>query len=112
MRAVVTLALNAGSISEVGSYDGVEVGLLGLSNHGTTGQRSVTVSGVGLGSSGYSVEVTLGATGCEGTEWVSESSVTCKVGSGLGGSLRAVVTAGGAAGSLTGGVSFDVGVGS
>eukprot|EP00961_Rhodomonas_salina_P047963 644073-Rhodomonas_salina.1 len=78
MRAVVTLALNAGSVSEVGSYDGVECAFLGLSNHGTTGQGSVTVSGVGLSSSGYSVVVSTGATGCEGTEWVSESSVTCK----------------------------------
>eukprot|EP00961_Rhodomonas_salina_P090012 1210537-Rhodomonas_salina.1 len=78
MRAVVTLVLNAGSLSQAGSYDGVEFALLGLSNHGTTGQGSLTVSGVGLGSLGYSVEVTLGATWCEGTEWVSESSVTCK----------------------------------
>eukprot|EP00961_Rhodomonas_salina_P138169 1858881-Rhodomonas_salina.1 len=63
-----------------------------LGNHVTTGQGSLTVSGGDLGRSGYSVGGLMGETGCEGTWWVSESSLTCKAPEGTGGSLRAVMS--------------------
>jgi hypothetical protein len=40
-------------------------------------------------------------TGCEETEWVSETSVGCKVGQGVQGSSRTVVTVGERSGSVT-----------
>ena len=43
----------------------------------------------------------------QGTDWVSDTSVRCKVGEGVMGSRRAVVTAGVRSGSLTEGWSTD-----
>eukprot|EP00961_Rhodomonas_salina_P085763 1151879-Rhodomonas_salina.2 len=89
-----------------------------VSNHGTTGQGSLTLdrdhgwihtllSGTGIESSGNSVGVGAGERRCEAKGWVSDSSVTCKAGSGLGRGIRAVVTVWGAGGTGTEGVSFD-----
>ena len=43
-------------------------------NRGGTGSASVTVRGAGLGLVAYTSMVRSGATGCEGTEWESETS--------------------------------------
>ena len=51
-----------------------------------------------------------GQTGCEGTEWESETSVRCMMGSGTWGTLIAVVTAGGRGGSISMAVSMDSGM--
>jgi hypothetical protein len=49
-----------------------------------------------------------GHTGCEATEWASDSWIRCKVSESSGGSWRAVVTVEGRAGSLTEAWSVDV----
>ena len=51
----------------------------------------------------------MGVSGCEGTAWVSESSMVCKVGSGTGASLVIVVTGSVCVGSMSGARSYDVG---
>ena len=49
----------------------------------------------------------MGYTGAEATEWVSESSVVCKMGAGAFGSVSLALTTGQAVGSLSVAVSYD-----
>ena len=55
----------------------------------------------------YSASVRVGQTGVQATEWVSETSVMCKVASGVEGSVRLVVTCGDVAGTGTDAGSYD-----
>ena len=55
------------------------------SNRAGTGSASVTVHGARLGLVAYTALGRVGQTGCEGTEWESETSVRCLVRTGLGG---------------------------
>ena len=50
-----------------------------------------------------------GETGCEGTEWESETSVRCMVGHGARGTRRVAMTAGERAGSMSEAYSVDLG---
>ena len=54
------------------------------SNRAGTGSASVTVHGAGLGLVAFTALGRVGQTGCEGTEWESETSVRCLVGQGSG----------------------------
>ena len=88
--------MDGGSISVVRGY-----------NRGGTGSTSVTVVGSGLGVGRYTGSLRLGQTGCEGTEWESETSLTCLVGSGLFASRRVVLTAGDFTASISIAFSYD-----
>ena len=55
----------------------------------------------------YSVGVRGGGTAAAATEWVSESSVVCKLSGGAGGSVGVVVSGGARGGSMSAGVSYD-----
>eukprot|EP00961_Rhodomonas_salina_P098528 1326084-Rhodomonas_salina.1 len=107
--AVVTAGSFSRTVTEVGTYDGGHWSSIGLMNVGTTGLKSLTVSGTDLGTSSYSWAVRTGETGCEGTGWVLDSSVTCLVGAGSGGTLRVVVTGGAIVRSLSQSLSFGTG---
>merc|ERR1719238_1386580 len=78
-------------------------------NRAGTGSGSVTVHGAGLGLVALTAMVRSGQTGCEGTEWESETSVRCLVGHGAGGTRRVTMTAGERSGSMSEGYSVDVG---
>ena len=54
----------------------------------------------------------MGKSGAVGTEWVSDSTVVCKVAGGTEGSLMVVMSVGERAGSLTEASSYDAGMGS
>ena len=54
----------------------------------------------------------MGKTGAEGTEWVSDTTVVCKVAGGVEGSLMVVMSVGERSGSTTEASSYDVGTGS
>ena len=54
----------------------------------------------------------MGRTGAEGTEWVSDTTVVCKVAGGTEGSLMVVMSVGERVGSLTEASSYDAGMGS
>ena len=54
----------------------------------------------------------MGKTGAEGTEWVSDTTLVCKVAGGAEGSLMVVMSVGERSGSTTEGSSYDVGTGS
>ena len=55
----------------------------------------------------YSAAVRVGRSGAEGSDWVSETSIVCKAGAGVEGSLSVVATSGVVAGSMTSGMSYD-----
>ena len=54
----------------------------------------------------------MGRSGAVGTEWVSDTTVVCKVAGGTEGSLMVVMSVGERSGSLTEASSYDVGMGS
>ena len=54
----------------------------------------------------------MGRSGAVGTEWVSDTTVVCKVAGGTEGSLMVVMSVGERSGSLTEASSYDVGTGS
>ena len=98
-RAVMTAGELSGSGSAMYSVDGGSMSVAGRSNLGGTGSASVTVHGAELGLVAFTALGRIGQTGCEGTEWESETSVRCLVGHGSRGTRRAVMTAGQLSGS-------------
>ena len=76
---------------------------------GGTGSASVTVHGSGLGLVAFTALGRVGQTGCEGTEWESETSVRCLVGHGSTGHAAGGDDGGGAGGSWRRRVSVDMG---
>ena len=106
------LTLTAGrhlrrSMTEAYSVDVGSVSLMRRVNHAGTGSASVTVHGGSLGLVAYTSMVRSGATGCEGTEWESETSVRCLVGRGARATRRVVMTAGDVAGTGSDAMSWD-----
>jgi hypothetical protein len=67
------------------SVDDGGMSVAGRSNSIQTGSVAVTVHGGGLGSVLFTALGRMGATGCEGTEWESETSVRCLTSSGARG---------------------------
>eukprot|EP00961_Rhodomonas_salina_P289753 3914979-Rhodomonas_salina.1 len=76
------------------------------------GNRSVTLVGAGLGIFGSSSRFRAGVTGCEASQWLSDSSVFALVANGVGQTLRLAVTVGARTASISDAVSFDAGVAS
>ena len=58
----------------------------------------------------YSGGVRVGQSEVVETEWTSDTSVVCKVGAGMEGSLAVVMSIGEVAGSMSAGASYDVAV--
>ena len=87
--------------------DASSVSLARRLNHAGTGSASVprTVHGSSLGLVAFTALGRVGQTGCEGTEWESETSVRCLVGHGVRGTLRVTVAAGERGGSMLEGPS-------
>ena len=63
----------------------------------------------GLGVGRYSGQGRAGQSGLQATVWVSDTSVECMMGSGVGASAAVALTAGGSGGSMTESVSYDAG---
>ena len=76
-------------------------------NRAGTGSASVTVHGAGMGLVTYTGRAREGQTGCEATEWESETSVRCLESHGGRGSLRMLLTSGGSACSFSNGLTLD-----
>ena len=92
----------SGSMSEGYSVDEGRMSVTGGRNRAGTGSGSVTVQGAGVGLVAMTAMVRAGETGCEGTEWESETSVRCLVGQGGGGTRRVTMTPGERSGSCLG----------
>ncbi|EKX35629.1 hypothetical protein GUITHDRAFT_146364 [Guillardia theta CCMP2712] len=91
------------------SYDGGWASGAGRANGAGTGSTSMTVYGGAMGLGTYTGAGRGGHTGCEATEWESETSVRCQAGLGARGSGQVSLTAGGqgGAGSRSEAVSWD-----
>ena len=96
-------------MSEMYSVEIARVSEIEWSNLGGPGSAMVTVHGSGLGLTGLCLRGKVGETGCEGTEWESETSVRCHAGHGVRGTRRMAITAGERGGSSSVAMSFDSG---
>ena len=113
LGAALTGGLGMGTVSEALTYDGGSVSSFGAAN-GAGGWSRQVVSGVwggGLGA-GVSPRGRWGASGGEGSEWVSDTSLRGRRTKGVGESRVGAVTAGGGAGSVSMGLSYDAWQGS
>ena len=81
-RLAMTVGAQSGSVSHAWSVDVTGMSTMRRGNGGSTGSSSVTVHGSGLGITAYTVRGHGGHTGCEGTDWESDTSVRCLVGRG------------------------------
>merc|ERR1719163_2301817 len=99
--SVRCLAERSGSMSEAYSVDVGSMSTMRRDNSAGTGSASVTVHGSSLGLVGMTAMVRSGQTGCEGTEWESETSVRCLAGHGGQGTRRVVMTARERGGSMS-----------
>jgi hypothetical protein len=77
------------------------------SNSPTSGSRA-TVLGASFGSAGYTGSAAMRGTSCEFTSWLADSSIPCKIASGLWQLQRVVFTVGFAAGTSSQISSYDL----
>ena len=87
-RTVMTAGDRGGSGSAVYSVDPGELSLTQACNRAAIGSALVTVRGAGLGLTLLSALARSGQTGCEGTDWESETSMRCLMGRGAQGTNR------------------------
>jgi hypothetical protein len=107
-RVVITAIVQGGSLTRVMSIEAIGLSASRRSNAAGTGSAFVTVHGAGLGHAALTGMMRAGQTGCEGTEWESETSMRCLVGHGSRGTRRVTLTAGELSGSMTEALSVDV----
>ena len=87
-RVVMTAGDRGASVSEGWSTDMAGLSMARRSNRAGTGSASVTVHGASMGLVAYTGKAREGQTGCEATEWESETSMRCMVGHGARGTRR------------------------
>ena len=93
-------------MTRVWSVDVPGLSMIRGQNQAGTGSVSVTVHGASMGLEGYTSQARNGKTGCEASEWESETSVRCAVTNRARGTRRGVLTAGEPGGSVTQVLSF------
>jgi len=92
-RVSVTARGSPSSLTAALSYACGSVSQARRSNLAGTGSASVTVHGASLGLVSYTALAREGHTGCEVSEWESETSVRCMAGHAARGSRQLVLTA-------------------
>jgi hypothetical protein len=107
-RMVMTVGSRGGSTSQAWSADGGMLSRLLLSNFAGTGAGSMTVYGNSLGIVRLTAKGRMGHTGCEGSDWVSETSVRCRVAHGATATQRITMSTGQKTASFSQGWSLDV----
>ena len=100
-RVAMTAGARGGTLTQSWSVDVVLTSRLRRLNRAGTGSASVTVHGAGMGLVSYTGRAREGQTGCEATEWESETSMRCMVGHGARGTRRVVMTVGERGGSVS-----------
>jgi hypothetical protein len=103
----MTAGDRAGSSSHSISFDLPFFSVLRRSNRAGSGSSSMTVHGSNIGHAGVSNAVRDGFTGCEATEWESETALRCRVGHGVRGTRRVSLTAGSQWRSASHALSYD-----
>ena len=106
---VMTAGLCKGTLSLGLSVDVGVVSSLKQTNRAGSSSNSVTVQGSVFGHISFTGMAQAGHTGSEGTDWESETSMKCLVGSGARGSHKVVMTVGQSPASGTSMLSFDLG---
>ena len=106
-RGIVSVLGHGASVSFGFSVDASWLSSLRRSNRRGSGSASLTVHGSSLGLSSLSRSSRVAQTGCEATEWESETAIRCLAGHGVRGTRRVMLTAGEASGSLTQSWSTD-----
>ena len=109
-RVAMTAGERGGSTTQSWSADMGTMSVMGRENGAGAGSASVTVHGAGMGLVAYTGRAREGQTGCEATEWESETSVRCLVSQGGRGTRRGAMTAGERGGSMTQAWSADMGL--
>lgn len=74
-------------------------------NGPATGVASVTFSGVGFGTRGYTQMVRVGGTNCMAVKWVSDSSVVCRLPSGYSQDQAVILSVAGTRSAATSGAA-------
>ena len=100
-RVVMTVGERGGSVSQAWSIEAPGLSIIAKGNAAGTGSTSVTVHGASMGLVSYTGRAREGQTGCEATEWESETSMRCMVGHGARGTRRVVMTVGERGGSVS-----------
>ena len=77
------------------------------SNHPVSGKSFVQLVANQLSLSDLTGVARSGATGCESSTWISDTSLNCKAAAGIKGSTKWILTTGGQSGTLTEALSFD-----
>ena len=108
-RLTMTVGERGGSLTQGWSVDAGALSVMRRQNRAGTGSALVTVHGASMGLVTYTGRAREGHTGCEATQWESETSVRCLVTHGARGTRRVTMTVGERGGSVTQGWSVDVG---
>ena len=103
----LTIGVKRVIVTEAFSTDTAMLSCLWGANVPSTGSTSVTVMGASLGSSAVTQCARLGQTVCTGTNWDSDTSVSCLVARGARGTLIVMVTTGGDSATLSDGLSYS-----
>lgn len=106
LSATISVAQSLVTLEVAVSFDTGMVSSVARGNHASLGGVSSTLSGVNLGTESYSVAASM-LTACEETRWVSQTIVVCKTAPGVSRSLRATLTAGSRAGTLSEAITLD-----
>jgi hypothetical protein len=93
-RLTTTVGQREGSATQGWSVDAGASSGMGRQNRAGTGSASVTVHGASMGLVTYTGRAREGHTGCEATEWESETSARCLVTHGARGTRRLTMTVG------------------
>ncbi|KAJ1470089.1 hypothetical protein T484DRAFT_1849086 [Baffinella frigidus] len=116
----ITAGVRVGTVTEAVSYDaptldsitnnldGEPQDVTGHANVAAVGGVEIVLYGESMALDSYTARSRVGQTGCEASEWASDSSLVCKTAGGVFGTLRVAMTAGARVGSVTEAVSYDV----
>ena len=107
VKQIMTVGKRSGSISESITYSVGDTSTLTRKNQAGTGSISLTVAGAGLGQFEYTTSLRTSKTGCEATEWESETTARCLTGTGAQGTRQVIMTAGEQEGTFTQSWSAD-----
>ena len=103
-HVLVTVGLQAGSMTEAWSADDVRLSAI---ERNTTGSAWMTVRGNSIGIFEHTQRGRAGHSACEASTWVSDTSILASLASRAGGSKHVLVTGGHQAGSMTEAWSAD-----
>jgi hypothetical protein len=106
-RVAMTAGGRGGSVSHMLSFDLSILSSIKNVNRGTGGSFSITVHGADIGIVILTRKLRVGITMCEATKWLSETTTSCRVGSGIKQSIQAILTSGSQVGSFSDLWTFD-----